>query len=1286
MPEIQFTPQQRQAIETIDRSVLVSAAAGSGKTAVLAERCAYLVCDAPPGQRCDVDELVVVTFTENAAAEMKDRIRMAVRARLRSRAHDARLRLQVALVDHARISTIHAFGLWILRRWFAQAGIDPAAPVLDQHEAELLRAETLDRVFEQLYEEEGQLGSGFRSLVDDYGLGSDGEVLAFTRRLTGFLESIPDPQDWLQQCIARIGASRRELLEQLAEDLVGELEGQAEYCRRAARHIHEHLSAFSFYGDKLLEAAAALEAWRAVLHLRRDADSLAGVQAAIASFKISTRGSPRLAKDADAETLAERDRARELWSRFHDRLFKSRLLRIFGRFTPQQWFDGLDRIAPYAETLTRLAERFAREYSQAKAEAGVLDFGDLERKTYDLLNGHPDIVAALRKRFRHVLVDEFQDINPLQEAILRLVSREPDPSRADNLFVVGDVKQSIYRFRLAEPSIFLDRQALLANENSTGVCIHLQRNYRSADHILAAANGLFRSLFSRQVGGIEYDASSELRPGRETDAAEAAGPTGVEVHLLQRRLTGDADAEGDYVDPGDPSEWQAIEREAYVIAQRIRSLIGDGGRPGGGPSVGYGDVAVLLRAAAHTAAPLAQMLGSLGIPACADVGGEFFKALEVRDVLSLLTVLDNIRQDIPLAAVLRSPVLGEPLNEDELAALRLIDRDVPFHETFHLYAARGPDTDLRERVVRILRRIERYRTAARERPLPEVLWRIYHEHGYLAYVGGLPNGAARRANLLRLHEHARRFGAFQKQGLHRFLRFIESLQDQGEDLGTPPAFATSGDVVRVMSIHRSKGLEFPVVVVADLGRRFNLSDSSGRLIFDRGLGLGLRVVDRERMIEYPSLAHHLVAGNLNLHTRAEELRILYVALTRARNHLILVGSGDLDRLHGAYERQRGPAGPLPRLTISTAATPLDWIMPALGTLPSGAVEWQAETEGMPHPIGRRGKSPRTGSPIFTVHAYDEGEMTGWRLESPAPSAEKSARRAAARLAPLPAQEPRDAPPGVVAAILERLPFVYPHLPAASVPAVVAATEIRKRYDWLRDPDERLAEPVLDKPAVQAVEAPEGRFKPGGAPTGPSAAEAGVVTHRFLQHLDVAIAPEPRAVQRELRRLVALGALPPEAAEFVDFEAVACFLGTELGSRIREGGAAYRREVMFVHRQPASWLDPLVVAAGTSLVEGRKSEFDSADSVLVRGIIDGVLPGSDGLEIVDYKTDRIGPAEVEDRVRAYASQLAAYAAAAEALFRQPVQHAWLVFLSPRKIIDGYAAAPDRPAGASDSGCG
>ncbi|MGB2987222.1 MAG: UvrD-helicase domain-containing protein, partial [Phycisphaerae bacterium] len=940
MSAVRFTSQQREAISTTGRSVIVSAAAGSGKTAVLAERCAYLVCDAPSGERCEVDQLLVLTFTDAAAAEMRSRIVEAIRARSQARPHDDRLREQVALVDTAKISTIHSFCLWLVRRWFSHVGVDPSATMLDGDEATLLKSEVLDALFSELYEtgdvtdeplgridadsgrassaspdepdappvdpsEQGRRsktapGRAFVKLIDDYGLGEDRDITRFVLKLYDFTASLPDSEAWLREAYESLADHPESVALAMMGELKTELRFQAEHCDQTAAELEAGDPVGHFYASQIRAYANQLRAFSAMLE-QSDREALAPfetVRRQIAEFEFGKARGPGLSQDVDPVVRAARDAASAQLTDVKKRLFDERLKKRFALFSSEELVAGLKQIAPYVATIANLVLAFRDAYARKKRDLNVLDFADLERFAYDLLrsdddpNRPSDVARTLHRRFAHVLVDEFQDINPIQQAILRLVSREGDPDRANNLFVVGDVKQSIYRFRLAEPSVFAERVRRCRDDTVDDVAISLQSNFRSRREILDAVNEVFRRLMREGCSSIVYDSEAELRPGREVDPSKPHEP--VELHLLERSwkngLQDDDAVERGVADLSDPARWTPIEREAYLIGSRIRAWKDSGNLTPDSGSLRYRNIVVLLRAARINAERVAAMLSSMGIPAYADVGGSLFGAREIRDILAALHVLDNFQQDIPLAALLRSGVMGGALSEDDLVEIRCLDRDIPFHAAVRLYTERGGDNDLRERLRTVIDRINRYRNEVRRRPLADVLWSLYEQQGYLAYAGGLPNGAQRRANLLKLHELARQFGSFRRQGLHRFLRFIQSMEEEKQDVATAPAIGEADDVVRVMSIHQAKGLEFPVVFVAGLGTKFNLGDRGGRMIFERSAKIGLRVVDTERMVEYPSAAHWQVASEIERTTREEELRILYVAMTRARDKLVLVGS------------------------------------------------------------------------------------------------------------------------------------------------------------------------------------------------------------------------------------------------------------------------------------------------------------------------------------------------------------------------------------------------------------
>jgi ATP-dependent helicase/nuclease subunit A len=1302
MPAISFTPQQNQAIRTTGRSVIVSAAAGSGKTAVLAERCAHLVCDAPPDVRCNVDELLVLTFTDAAAAEMRSRIVEAIRSRLDARPNDARLAEQVALADSARISTIHSFCLWLVRRWFSHVGTDPAATVLDGDEAALLKSEVLDALFRDLYDagaEPGSplgeigtktrgapsgsldqadgpgdsidahthlsraaLGQAFVKLVDDYGLGEDRSITRFVLKLYEFTTSLPDPEKWLREAHESLRDRPEATVLALAEELETELWRQFEHCEQTAAMLGAAHPIGHFYAGQIRRYAGQLRQLHEIL-VGADglptSDALEAfetVRRRIAEFEFDKTRAPNLPKECDPAIREARDAASKQLSHVKEALFRDRLKKRFGLFSVDEWIAGVKKTAPYVAAMVSLIPAFREAYARRKRELNVLDFADLERLAFDLLrergepSGPSEVALTLQRRFAYVLVDEFQDINPLQQAILELVSRESDPQRVNNLFVVGDVKQSIYRFRLAEPSLFTARLNRFRGGADGGAALALQSNFRSRPEILEAVNLVFRQLAREGCGGMVYDSEAELRLGRQIDPTHPPQP--VEVHLLERRWT-DENQENDAPEASpsklpDPAQWEAIEREAYLIGSCIRNWRESGRIIAPGKPLCYRDVVVLLRAARFNAERVAVILAAMGIPAYADVGGSLFAAREVRDVLAVLEVLDNMQQDIPLAAVLRGGVLGEPLSEDDLVEIRCLDRDIPFHAAVRLYAQRGEQSDLRDRLSSLLGRIERYCTQACRRPLADVLAGLYEQNGYLAYAGGLPNGAQRRANLLKLHELARQFGSFRRQGLHRFLRFIQSLQEQEQHLATAPAIGEADDVVRIMTIHQAKGLEFPVVFVAGLGNMFNLGDRSGRMIFERTAKIGLRVVDTERMIEYPSAVHALVASEVERTAREEEMRILYVAMTRARDKLVLIGSrpgiqpydaGETRDSNGGETRSETTCGAPSTLSVATARTPLDWLIPALAGAPPGVVR------GM----GARGSV----NPIFDVHVHTADEMSGWSVAGQVDDHERAARRAVARCDALPADEPLSPADPAVEEVVSRLEYVYPQLAASSVRASIAASEFKGAYDFTRNPEQR-----TDQKASNEFVIPPSKYSTV-APA--SAAQRGLVVHRVLQHLDFATAMDAAGVASELHRMAAAGMIGEKELALVDRTALEWFVSTPLAQAIREAGGAYRREFPYIAREPLTFFDRSVVPA-------------CDDYVLVRGIVDGILPVADAIGIVDFKTDAVPREEVEGRSKHYRPQMELYARAVSRLWRRPVRTCWLVFLSAMTLVKWDDLAP------------
>lgn len=1298
MSTLEFTPEQRAAVETVGGSLLVTAAAGSGKTAVLAERCAYLVSDLAPAQRCDVDELLVLTFTEAAAAEMRARIIEALTQRAAANTNDLRLREQVALVDSGAISTIHAFCLGLIRRHFHEAGVDPAATVMDADETDLLRRETMDTLCDELYAaaraEGGLLGTNpagrddeapegeshrsvpetlaqrFAGLVETYGLGDDRNIVAQVLRLHDFLGSLPDPGAWLKEAIhaTEDGASATVL--KLYQRMRQEIEWQIEHGERLAGLWETGVPETGFFAGEMRNYVKQLRSWIAALPslnseslLRADESLLSAceeVRRHIAEYEPSRATGPRLARDAPDESREARQQAAAVWSGIKKVLFRQRLQGRFSAFSAAEWHDGLARVAPFVRTLADLVQRFDESYTARKRKLHVLDFADLERLAFALLaeNGDParpsSIARDLHARFAYVLVDEFQDTSPLQEAIVRLASHEAAANRPGNLFAVGDVKQSIYRFRLAEPRVFVNRLRRILNEGGAfGKAISLQRNFRSRPAVLEAVNLVFASLLRPGVSDVIYDDEATLRTGRKCAPGTQSHP--VEVHLLERLSRGHgppvagfgSDSDGN-VEPqddhqseaessesipsfgnDDPRLWSSMEREGFLIALRIRELMSGKANDLLHRPLAFRDIVVLLRAARVNAERVAAMLQRMGIPAYAEVGGTLFGAVEVREAVAALKVLDNGRQDIPLAAVLRAGSFGESFTEDELVEIRLFDQEIPFHAGVYRYAEAGPRVPLRRRLSDVLARVDRYRHSVRTRPLAAVLWALFAEEGWLARAGAMMHGAQRRANLLKLHQLARTFGSFRRQGLHRFLRFVERLKSQDRDLAAAPVLAESEDVVRVMSIHQSKGLEFPVVFVAGLGTAFHLGDRDGRIIFEREAKIGLRVVEQSRLIEYPSALHRLAADEIERNAREEELRILYVAMTRARDKLILLGTvPSLDILRNAPDGA-APAA-LTRLSIASATHALEWLVPALVAAPRD----QVRIDGANH----------SGTPFIEVFTHGADEMAAWHLPQTA-SHNGGLLRAVARASPLPPEEPIASVDKEVDEVFARIDFLYPHSAAGTVRAAVGASEFKREWDLFRDPDER--------PVSAECQSSSSDFALLAAPAREMAMHRGIVMHRVLQHVDCTMPPSSTSIVHELERLVSKGILAAEELALVDDSALKWFLESPLAAAIRAAGPAYRREFPYISAEHPQAVDPTI---GPS----------TGDFVLVRGMVDGLIVHPDSLQIIDFKTDNINASEVTAATDRYRPQVRLYTSAMQRLFRRPVTNAWLVFLTPRVI--------------------
>ena len=896
---IQWTDQQSRAIAARGGNVFVAASAGTGKTAVLSGRCVSLISDV---SACpDVRSMLVLTFTEAAAEEMRSRIARQLRA-AHHQTRDARLSRQLMLLQGADISTIHAFCKRLIGEHFHTLSLDPSFRVIDADEAMLLKTEILQQTIQWAWEQP-RLVEGLHALLRRRNLRENDGFLVGLLRLDDFLDGVVSRDRWCERACAlasegdpqsgELGRAQKRIVEDRLDAILDQLRG--------VLRVYESQPTDGKWGAAL--RGEVLEPLEACLERCRTGDWEACAR------MIRGFAKPRApALKGFPKELGEivKDLRKKALDGFEDLLdlavLEPRYLDLVGRSAGAQ-----------TSILIELVRRFDSLYTARKRTLNGLDFADLEHEALRLLtDGEPsegavvpsETALALRGRYRHIFVDEYQDVNPVQQAILDALSS------GDNVFGVGDVKQSIYGWRGAEPATFLERLASATVEPtdpSRGRRVDLNRNFRSVAGILDFVNRLFGRIMTSRVSDLHSVQAPRCRPPEDAPPARSARAEPlVELHILDETAPDNGTNTENDSDDEIADSIASRQRQAMRIAERIGELVGAcPDRPamqvrdlqtGASRDVRYGDIVVLMRSLAKKAHDYVEPFRLAGIPVNCDATAGYFEATEISDILCLLKVLDNPQRDIELAAVLRSPLFG--FSDTDLARIRLEGRAaskaLSFHACVLLYCRRGTRADLKERLAQAMESLDQWRNAARRGSLADLLWRIYHQTRYIAFVLAMPNGQARRANLLKLHDRAIEFEGFASSAgiasLTRFVAFIEKLQEAGQDWTPAQPGVAADNAVRILSVHKSKGLEFPVVFLAELETRFNLQDIQADMVLDVRDTLGLRVIDPQSNVKLQSLGHQIIAERKLAAGLAEEMRILYVATTRARDRLILTAS------------------------------------------------------------------------------------------------------------------------------------------------------------------------------------------------------------------------------------------------------------------------------------------------------------------------------------------------------------------------------------------------------------
>ncbi|WP_046175394.1 helicase-exonuclease AddAB subunit AddA [Domibacillus indicus] len=1207
-----WTDDQWKAIYAEGSDILVAAAAGSGKTAVLVERIIQkMIRGESP---VDVDELLVVTFTNAAAAEMRQRIGEALEREIEKNPSSNRLRRQLRLLNKASISTLHSFCLEVIRKYYYMIDIDPGFRIADDTEAVLIRDEVLEDLLEEEYARADN--NAFFKLVDTFsGDRSDVELQESVTRLFDFSRSHPEPDRWLAQLPQLYEASGAidDLL--FVEPLKKEIRFQLE---SAGALLDEGLMMTELPGgpapraDNFLADGAMV---KALLECETWEEWYSAFEKVKFPMLKACKGD-EYNEDLKERSKQVRDQAKKIVNELKDTFFSRK---------PENWLKDLQEMKPIVERLSQLTADFAKRYAAVKKEKGLTDFSDLEHYALAILmeDGQPSKAAkAYQGQFKEVLVDEYQDVNMVQETIVRLVSK--DDEQSGNLFMVGDVKQSIYRFRLAEPGLFLGKYNRFQTDGTgAGLKIGLSRNFRSRKEVLHGTNYVFEQIMGTEVGEIEYGEAEALVPG----AAYPEGDFPIEVAVINS--DGIEDAGDEEMDREDAEQSQL---ESRFIASKIKELVESGQliydpktkseRP-----VQYRDIVILMRSLTWVPEMMEEFKHA-GIPVYANTSGGYFQATEISVMLSLLHVIDNPFQDIPLAAVLRSPIVR--CTEDELASIRLASKKGSYFEAL-LAFMESPDSGsaIKEKVSPFIEKLEKWRSIGRSGALSDLIWELYRDTQFYAFAGGMPGGKQRQANLRALYDRARQYEETSFRGLFRFLRFIERMRERGNDLGTARALSEQEDVVRIMTIHASKGLEFPIVFTAAAGRRFNMMDLNGRVLFDKDYGIAVKYMNPERRIAWPSLVQLAFQRKKKLELLAEEMRVLYVAMTRAKEKLFLTASvKKLDKKAESWTRAADHPSQLLRDAVrASAASYIDWVGPALmrHTDLNGSHASFAD-----HP-SRFQFSIIEANSLLAVEMEWEQQEESWLelIKNRRPYPEQSDAK----------QE-----------IEKRMAWEYEFSDAVHLRSKQSVSDLKRSNEIYNEgaANEKARSyrrPIFRRPRFVQ----EKQLSP---------AEIGTAVHTVMQHIDLRRAPSEVAIERLLETLIQKELLTAEQADAVNAGEVAAFFETEPG-RMLLSADQVQRELPF--------------NMGMTAREAGMGETDEV--VLIQGVIDCLFEYKGRLYLLDYKTDRVtdrfaGGIDEAKAVLAkrYEVQIALYAKAVERIWKQPVERKFVFFLDGSHVVE------------------
>ena len=1202
---MKHTPAQEQAIHA-KGNVLVVAGAGTGKTRTLIDRCMKQLLD--PDEEVSLLEILMVTFTEAAATEMKERIAHRLEQALENDPQNPDLQEKLAQIDIASIGTLHAFCLNQIRQHFHLLVLDPQARVLEQEEVSIIEQQTLDELLDQHYDGKGEFSESVRRYVAEFEHGWDRGLREWILKIHRYSCAMVDPEAWILEQIQYLIHESPELWSKwLGEEIQS--------------WLMEWIPVLSNLPEENTNAKACLK----ILNTYDSSNQT------IESLTHCVRG------------LVERDH-KECWPNgsktkhrepikklLDDAAFLTTLCPSEGKVKDplkEDWSWYRER----ARVLMELTRAFSALFKTKKLERGGLDFTDLEQCALTLLwdrkkNQPTDLAGSIQQQFKHVYVDEYQDINAAQDCILAAISG--DASKA-NRFLVGDVKQSIYGFRLANPQFFIDYEKAWQNsiEQEARQVVYLQENFRSHPGILKFVNNCFGQLMTSNNG---FDKRAHLLFGDPDNRAKAfeSGNSSVECHFLL------SDASSQESEPPHSSgiDLSDSEKEAWEIGLRLRELKDTGHSildsiTQSLRKVTWGDMAILIRSVRSKADAYSRIFAQLNIPLQVPRSG-MLERNEITDLLSLLMLLDNPRQDVPLLAVLRSPLAG--LSNNELALIRIGTKKTNYWKSLNRFSDEPIETLLPEELKqhpeaqsakqksqKFLHQFHQWRQSGRQLNLSRRLESILNDTLYIETLSANEAGGKEAImHVKQLLRMARQFDHYQQQGLNRFLRYIESKRESDSefDFGT----TDDGQAVKLMSIHKSKGLEFPVVAVAGLGSTFNFQDVQQTWILDESIGLAGMIQPPGAKPRYPSLPLWISRRRRKAENLQEEMRLLYVAFTRAKDLLILMGAASEKRMEKWVQHSEEANLALP---TTHARCAMDWLIPWLTRFWKDS-EWWLKSSG-------------------SLNGVD------WNIHS-----DSHLKHIEPDSAPDTKKERVSDKPTWINRWLHMSDWQYPNPDASNHPAKATVTMLRKRHQV--DFQETESESWFSERTFGVTDIGK------SIPEGLSAGEVGTIHHHFLQWLDLNDTMTLDLLTQQRDQMIESGQLDPRATAALNLSSIDAFWKSDIGEIILKHRNQLHRELPFTARFGLSELKELGLAHQIEHAE-------ESDFVIIQGIVDVVILGDDSIQILDYKTDQIDEPSLPIKLDQYRPQIELYAEALQRIYQRPVTHKWLHFLALNQTVE------------------